>query len=266
LIGASVKRSTSLLVAALTAAAGCSYRTDNPLYGLANGNPPVFRVVGSDPKDGASELPLGTAFQLVFSDFPDPASVGFGPITLRSGLIAFDFDATTDLVGPSGMGQDLMGPAVWVRPRRDLTPNTEYVVVFDGTLLSLSGTTVEPTMVRYTTGTMPGGAPPAPPTHTLATDVQPILDAHCALDGCHSSQEVQAGLVLSAGRSRSSLVGTVASENSMLRVKPNDPANSYLIRKLLGAPGIVGDQMPIGIPLDQDTLRVLSDWILEGAN
>jgi hypothetical protein len=38
-------------------------------------------------------------------------------------------------------------------------------------------------------------------------------------------------------------------------VKPGDPANSYIIQKLQGSPGITGTRMPFGGPyLDQATI------------
>jgi len=51
-----------------------------------------------------------------------------------------------------------------------------------------------------------------------------------------------------------------------MRVKPGDPANSYLIQKLEGAPGISGSRMPFGGPfLDQPTIDLIKAWITSGA-
>ncbi len=52
----------------------------------------------------------------------------------------------------------------------------------------------------------------------------------------------------------------------MLRVKPGDPANSYLVQKLEGAAGITGERMPLGGPfLDQATIDKVKSWIASGA-
>ncbi len=52
----------------------------------------------------------------------------------------------------------------------------------------------------------------------------------------------------------------------MLRVKPGDPANSYLIQKLEGSAGISGARMPFGGPyLDQATIDQIKSWIAAGA-
>jgi len=56
----------------------------------------------------------------------------------------------------------------------------------------------------------------------------------------------------------------------LLRIKPNDPANSYLIQKIEGAPGITGQRMPAGCPstqpcLDQATIELVKTWVSQGA-
>ncbi len=53
---------------------------------------------------------------------------------------------------------------------------------------------------------------------------------------------------------------------AVLRVAPMDPDNSYLIRKLEGAAGITGAQMPLGGPaLDQAVIDEIRQWIMDGA-
>jgi hypothetical protein len=59
----------------------------------------------------------------------------------------------------------------------------------------------------------------------------------------------------------------------MDRVKPNDSARSYLLRKLLPgdsddrpAPGALGHRDPPGAPLTKDQMHVIASWIDTGAN
>lgn len=53
---------------------------------------------------------------------------------------------------------------------------------------------------------------------------------------------------------------------SVLRVKPGDPDDSYIIRKLEGAPAISGGRMPLGGPyLPQATIDMIRQWITDGA-
>jgi hypothetical protein len=67
--------------------------------------------------------------------------------------------------------------------------------------------------------------------------------------------------------SRAALVNVASVEKpGIQRVAPNNSANSYLVQKLQGDPGISGSRMPFGGPfLDQTTINVVSQWIDEGA-
>ena len=70
----------------------------------------------------------------------------------------------------------------------------------------------------------------------------------------------------SASASYQSLVNQPSLEVGLLRVAPGDPANSYLVIKLQGAPGIVGERMPLGkAPLTPEQIQAIVDWIASGA-
>jgi hypothetical protein len=62
------------------------------------------------------------------------------------------------------------------------------------------------------------------------------------------------------------LVNEPSTQNGALDlVEPGDPDASYLIRKLEGT-ATVGGQMPLfGVPLDQDTIDTIRQWISDGA-
>ena len=88
--------------------------------------------------------------------------------------------------------------------------------------------------------------------------------------GCHSDQgrAASAGLVLLSGRSYQSLVGIPSNgKPGAIRVIPGDPSNSYLVQKLEGTQGIVGQRMPrTGGPyLTPGQLSILRRWIQLGA-
>jgi uncharacterized protein (TIGR03118 family) len=77
---------------------------------------------------------------------------------------------------------------------------------------------------------------------------------------------------LTAGNTYSNIVNVASIEQpSLVRIKPNDPANSYLIQKIEGAPGISGSQMPQGCGsagnpcLDQATIDMVKAWVSQGA-
>lgn len=105
------------------------------------------------------------------------------------------------------------------------------------------------------------------PTPLTFTKIQSqILTPTCAVSGCHSGGSPAAGMDLSAPAY--ARIVTVASSEvpSLLRIAPGSAANSYLIRKLEGAPGTVGSRMPLTGPfLDQATVDRIRAWIDVGA-
>jgi hypothetical protein len=83
---------------------------------------------------------------------------------------------------------------------------------------------------------------------------------------CHIGATAPQGLMLDAAHSYDLLVGVPSTEvPSVLRVKPGDPANSYIIQKLEGH-AAVGGQMPLGeTPLPATTIAFIAQWITDGA-
>jgi hypothetical protein len=83
---------------------------------------------------------------------------------------------------------------------------------------------------------------------------------------CHAGGSAPEGLRLDEADSYNLLVGVPSTEvHSLLRVKPGDPANSYIIQKLQGH-AAVGAQMPLGGPyLSSDTIGFIQQWITNGA-
>jgi hypothetical protein len=111
---------------------------------------------------------------------------------------------------------------------------------------------------------LPGGGVSAP----LAPDFDSI-QAHvftpiCSV--CHVGANAPHGLRLDAADSYHLLVGVPSDEvPSILRVKPGDPDDSYVILKLEGH-AAVGARMPFGGPyLSSDTVGVIRQWISDGA-
>ena len=95
--------------------------------------------------------------------------------------------------------------------------------------------------------------------------MQPLFDGGCVA-GCHDARSFAGGFSLASGASAEHLLGVRSIEEpGLARVKPSDPASSYLLRKLLGTPDIAHQRMPIGEPWPADRIRTVSDWILTGA-
>lgn len=98
------------------------------------------------------------------------------------------------------------------------------------------------------------------------SDVQAdVFDASCAFSTCHAAPGAS-GLALEPGGSHAALVGVPSADApGEVLVIPGDSAGSYLVAKLRGDPGIVGDPMPDGGPLDAARLQLVVDWIDAGA-
>lgn len=96
----------------------------------------------------------------------------------------------------------------------------------------------------------------------LQERVQVIMDDKCAFAGCHVGANAPQGLDLSEEMMAANLVGVKSPDGPWVRVKPGDPAGSYLIKKLRGAPGIKGDRMPRGAkPLAESEIAAIEAWI-----
>ena len=90
-----------------------------------------------------------------------------------------------------------------------------------------------------------------------------------ACTSCHNPQAFRfnGNLNLSAATAYASLVNAPSSgKPGAIRVVPGDPAASYLIQKIEGAPGIVGARMPMSGPfLTSGQVEIISHWIRLGA-
>ena len=111
-----------------------------------------------------------------------------------------------------------------------------------------------------------GGGEPIDPNATFTRVQNEIFTPTCATISCHHPIGQQSQLVLTAGQAYGNIVNVSSVEMpNLMRVTPNDPANSYLYRKVTGA-GITGDRMPQGRPpLSEAQLRLIRDWIRRGA-
>jgi hypothetical protein len=113
----------------------------------------------------------------------------------------------------------------------------------------------------------PAAQTPPPPAanQTLFQQVQTqVLTPNC--NGCHVGPNAPAGLRLDAANSFAMLVGVQSTQvPTLLRVKPGDPDNSYLVQKIDGR-ATVGGRMPLGrAPLPQASIDLVRSWIAAGA-
>jgi hypothetical protein len=101
---------------------------------------------------------------------------------------------------------------------------------------------------------------------TLPAIQRQVFDLHCTTSGCHRGPVPESRLNLEEGESYRNLVNIRSVQiGDLMRVAPNDPGESYLIRKLEGRE-IVGERMPnAGEPLPAEVIDVIREWIDSGA-
>ena len=101
-------------------------------------------------------------------------------------------------------------------------------------------------------------------TATLSSIQSVVFDPSCI--GHHGDHATDANLDLREGQAFSNLVNRQSIQVSLDLVEPNDAENSYLIHKLDGRAGMVGDRMPVGGPfLSAADIDVIKQWINAGA-
>ena len=91
--------------------------------------------------------------------------------------------------------------------------------------------------------------PEPPPGVSFQEDILPILQASCAVPGCHAAPNPPKGLNLE----------TYADFEKGGVFNPGDSKGSVVIRR------IDGGGMPPGAPLAKDQIQLFKDWIDEGA-
>jgi hypothetical protein len=111
---------------------------------------------------------------------------------------------------------------------------------------------------------------PAPAAATFATIEQRIFAMRCTAPSCHGAAGA-GGLMLTPGAAYGALVAVPATNPAaraagLLRVLPDAPDRSFLVRKLEGALGPdEGDRMPMGSTLPARDLALIRRWIEAGA-
>jgi hypothetical protein len=110
-----------------------------------------------------------------------------------------------------------------------------------------------------------GGGTSGPVTADFQSIQDHVFTPICSL--CHIGASAPFGLQLDAPHSYNLLVGVPSAEQpGLLRVKPGDPNDSYMVHKIEGLAGITGGRMPLGeTPLPQATIDAIRQWITNGA-
>jgi hypothetical protein len=163
--------------------------------------------------------------------------------------------------------KDAAAPGHWAAEMQTITPT-------DRTDFLANGWYVDVHTPANTAGAIRGqilatGTPPSSPAAPTLTQLQAsIFSPVCS--GCHDGQGTNLPGVMNltnASASFAALVNIASRQQpAVVRVAPNSPDASYLVRKIEGAAGITGSRMPLGGPfLDQGTIEQVRAWISAGA-
>lgn len=168
-------------------------------------------------------------------------------------------------------------------PEPSTTP-TETATPLPSATASITPTgTLEPSATATITPTATATATVA--QVSFSTIEQTILRTTCAVSFCHDTQgqSFSGALDLSTSVAYANLVGVSATneaavEQSLLRVKPNDPDTSFLLRKICYVAAgaelcpteplarAFGSKMPlVGDSLSVDQIAAIRGWIARGA-
>lgn len=91
-----------------------------------------------------------------------------------------------------------------------------------------------------------------------------ILVPGCGFSSCHGAGE--SDFTVTTADLYAELVNVPSSQvPEQMRVVPGDPDASYLIWKLTGQEGMVGDPMPPSGSLSEEKLAAIRQWIEDGA-
>jgi hypothetical protein len=102
---------------------------------------------------------------------------------------------------------------------------------------------------------------------SFSRDIAPIFMSRCV--ACHLTGEEAGEIAIYQKVAWRNLVNVPSIESDLMRIKPGDPAQSYLMLKLDGEhldAGGSGSRMPSnGEQLSQEVREQIRSWIREGA-
>jgi hypothetical protein len=255
--------------------------TDGALPSSAVTGP--VRVTSLTPAPSSTEVALPSAITAAFDRDLNAATVTTATFTLqRAGADGALGTADDVLVTPASVSVPTANQRLAVM---DLTgvPNAldRYRITLRGsgpaTIMDLGGNSLDgelgaalPSGDGAAGGDLLASFTVAGTLPTLTSIQTNVLTPRCATSGCHDGGGTLLPRSMNLGTattSHAALVGVASVEMpSLQRVSPGNPDDSYVIRKLEGAPGIVGSRMPlIPPPLDQATVDAIRLWITNGA-
>jgi len=97
----------------------------------------------------------------------------------------------------------------------------------------------------------------------IPSNIKSIIKKNCSVSGCHSGKYPAAGHNFEPDKFAAAVVDAPSQEMPGLKIVDTaTPEKSYLLAKIKGEPGIVGQRMPAHRdPLSEEQIRQIEDWI-----
>jgi hypothetical protein len=97
----------------------------------------------------------------------------------------------------------------------------------------------------------------------IPSNIKSIIKQNCSVSGCHSGKYPAAGHNFEPDKFAAAVVDASSQEMPGLKIVDTaTPEKSYLLAKIKGEPGIVGQRMPAHRdPLSEEQIRQIEDWI-----
>lgn len=200
-------------------------------------------------------MPISVVPSVLFEVPLDPDTLGPDTLRLRSGELR-----------PGGtVGYSLVDRRLWFTPGVSLRSSLAYELVLGDGVRGIDGRAPRsPQVAVFVTGNVDEGRPPAPADPVFADDVAPLFESRCG--ACHGGARPAAGLELWPADRLDGVVERVSGEWVGWRILAvGSPERSYLLYKVTGSPGLVGERMPPGETLTRDQAAALERWVALGA-
>ncbi|MBN1771925.1 MAG: hypothetical protein JXB32_11720 [Deltaproteobacteria bacterium] len=200
-------------------------------------------------------MPVSVVPSLTLEVPLDPSGLGPDTLRLQSGELR-----------PGGtVGYSLVDRRLWFTPSVSLRAMLAYELVLGDWVRGIDGgvpRSFSPSV--FVTGSADLGRPPAPRDPSFDADVAPLLETRCG--SCHGGIRPSAGLALWPAERLADAATRGSTEWVGWRVLAvGSPERSYLLYKVTGSPGLVGERMPPGGALTRDQAAALERWIALGA-
>ena len=257
--------------------------TDGAIDDRAQATDPI-RVTSLSPVPDAVLNAAPTQIVAIFDRDPDASTVNANTFTLESsgGDTTFG-DGNEAAVVAASVSVPMANPGTAVFDINGVLADETYQVTLSGSGAAMILDQDANALDGEFGGAFPSGdgteggnfvaqfsiVTPPPAGQTLDEIQAAVFGPTCSTGGCHSGGGVELPTSMdltSADASFASLVNTASVDvPALLRVDPDDPDDSYLIRKLEGTQSI-GVRMPaVGPALDQAVIDDIRAWITNGA-